>query len=145
MVRARAVRSRSRKPVVEPSAPLRAGRSSRNLGRSASSAPPAASTAKTGSGPDEATAKAAVGEPSLPAGSRTIRLEDRGQDFTYWTIDRDGVVVDCGPFQGWLWNGTRILNRNIRRGDILTILPKGAAEPTTLLYPVVSIDRVGRA
>lgn len=65
---------------------------------------------------------------------QTIYLEDHGQDFLAWDIE-DGTVVDCRPFQGWLWNGTKVHNNDIQPGDILEITPKNG-DRTKLLYPV---------
>jgi len=50
----------------------------------------------------------------------TVYLEDHGQDFLEWDIE-DGVVVDCRPFQGWLWKGAKVHNTNIQPGDLLEI------------------------
>lgn len=63
----------------------------------------------------------------------TIVLEDHGQDFLEWDI-KDGTVVGCRPFQGWLWNGTKVHNTNIQPGDMLVITTKG--NRLTLNYPV---------
>ena len=64
----------------------------------------------------------------------TIHFEDHGQDFLAWDIE-DGVVVDCRPYQGWLWNGTKVLNTNIQPGDILEFIGKDGG-CLTLKYPV---------
>lgn len=70
-----------------------------------------------------------------------VYLEDRGQDFLIWDIE-DGIVVDCRPFQGWLWNGTKIHNTNIQPGDVLEITPPTGGQ-ATLNYPVKRvIDKV---
>lgn len=66
-----------------------------------------------------------------------IFLEDHGQDFLRWDIE-DGVVVDCQPFQGWLWIGTKVYNKKIAPGDILEISTK-TLEHTTLNYPVEKV------
>ena len=64
----------------------------------------------------------------------TVYLEDHGQDFLEWDIE-DGVVVDCRPFQDWLWNGTKVHNTHIFPSNILEITtPTGGR--TTLRYPV---------
>jgi len=68
----------------------------------------------------------------------TVELEDHGQDFLEWDIE-DGVVVDCRPFQGWLWNGTRVHNDHIIPGTILDITPVTGGHPTTLNYPVKEV------
>jgi len=36
-----------------------------------------------------------------------ITLADQGQDFIEWFV-REGIVIDCQPFQGQLWVGTRL-------------------------------------
>ncbi len=68
----------------------------------------------------------------------TVYFEDHGQDFLEWDIE-DGVVVACRPFQGWLWNGTKVLNTEIRQGDILEIIPPSGGR-TTLNYPVEKVE-----
>ncbi len=71
----------------------------------------------------------------------TVYLEDHGQDFLEWDIE-DGIVVDCRPFQGWLWNGTKVHNTNIQPGDILEIT-LSTGFPATVNYPVERvIDKV---
>jgi len=67
----------------------------------------------------------------------TVYLEDHSQDFLEWDIE-DGVVIECRPFQGWLWNGTKVHNTDIQPGDILEITVKGSR--TTLNYPVERVN-----
>ena len=67
----------------------------------------------------------------------TVHLEDHGQDFLEWDIE-DGVVVDCRPFQGWFWNGTKVHNTHIFPGNILEITPS-TGRRTKLLYPVEKV------
>ena len=74
-------------------------------------------------------------------GPRRINLQDRGQDFLWWDIDAEGGVIDCGPYQGWLWIGTRVHNDEIKRGTRLEITTKSGDE-TTLNYLVASCKRV---
>ena len=64
----------------------------------------------------------------------TVYFEDHGQDLLEWDI-KDGVVVDCRPFQGWVWNGTRVHNTDIKPGDILEITPPTGGR-ARLLCPV---------
>jgi len=68
----------------------------------------------------------------------TVYLEDHGQDFLEWDIE-DGVVVDCRPFQGWLWNGTKVHSTDIKPGDILEITPVTGGR-TTLSHPVERVE-----
>lgn len=41
----------------------------------------------------------------------TATFEDNGQDFLEWII-KDGVVIDCQPFQSWLWVGREVSTEN---------------------------------
>lgn len=63
---------------------------------------------------------------------KKIYFEDHGQDFLWWTIDRDGFVIDCGPFQASVWVGSQVLQPynlkvggevdfNTKRGSLLTL------------------------
>lgn len=36
-----------------------------------------------------------------------ITFEDRDQDFLEWYV-RNGIVIDCQPFQGFVWVGATI-------------------------------------
>ncbi|WP_219097557.1 hypothetical protein [Pseudomonas sp. UMAB-40] len=92
-----------------------------------------------------------------------ITLEDRGQDFTEWYV-RDGVVIDCQPFQGRVWVGTKVLNAinprqpnkvvhgvlgerrehpphdsDIKSGSLLEIVRKSGAK-VLLDYAVVAVE-----
>jgi hypothetical protein len=68
----------------------------------------------------------------------TVHFEDHGQDFLEWDI-KDGVVVDCRPFQGWFWNGTKVHNTSIKVGYILQITTIDGAE-RALKYPVEKVE-----
>ena len=69
-----------------------------------------------------------------------VHLEDHGQDFLRWDI-KDGVVVESYPFQGWLWNGTKIITEEFGPGDQLIIQPPNS-EVTTLNYLVEKIESI---
>lgn len=69
----------------------------------------------------------------------TIELEDKGQDFTRWTCDDQGVVVKCEPFQSWLWVGAKVLNpETLKRGDVVDFLTN-EGYLKTLIYRVESV------
>ena len=70
-----------------------------------------------------------------------VTLEDHGQDFLRWDIE-DGVVVDCQPFQDWVWNGTKILNEEFGPGDQLIIQSPKTGTVSTLNYPVEKIENI---
>ena len=56
----------------------------------------------------------------------TVFFVDDGQDFLEWDISDKGEVVDCRPFQGDIWIGTKVHNKDIRPGDYLDItMPDG--------------------
>jgi hypothetical protein len=71
---------------------------------------------------------------------RTIYFVDDGQDFLQWDINEEGEVTACRPFQGWVWVGTKVLNKNIKPGDLLKIERKGIE--STLIHPVKKIKEV---
>lgn len=39
-----------------------------------------------------------------------ITFEDKGQDFLYWVLSGNGVVLESRPFQSWIWCGGRVTN-----------------------------------
>lgn len=45
-----------------------------------------------------------------------LDLEDHGQDFTHFIV-KDDVIVDCGPFQGWVWIGRKLEQAKWRKGS----------------------------
>lgn len=51
----------------------------------------------------------------------TVVFVDDGQDFLEWDINDKGEVCDCRPFQGDIWIGTIVHNKNIKPGDILDV------------------------
>ncbi|MDO9334186.1 MAG: hypothetical protein Q7T57_06675 [Dehalococcoidales bacterium] len=73
----------------------------------------------------------------------TVELEDHGQDFLEWDL-KDGVVVACRPFQGWVWNGTLVHNTVITPGAILRITMMRKGKKTTLKYPVAKVRAKAR-
>ncbi|AOJ05103.1 hypothetical protein WS70_25635 [Burkholderia mayonis] len=75
-----------------------------------------------------------------------IELEDRGQDFTEWKCDENGIVVECSPFQGWLWEGVRVIGAtDLSRGDVVDFVDK-QGRLRTLNYRVARVTQppVGR-
>jgi hypothetical protein len=80
---------------------------------------------------------------AAPAVAMTILFTDRGQDFTEWDVDADGVVIDSRPFQAWMWCKYRVVNEDLRPGDHVQIQPLEAPlrHPTTISYPVRQIRK----
>lgn len=54
--------------------------------------------------------KAPPKAPSTPPGKYRIHFKDEGQDFLYFILDSEGMVLDAQPFQGWHWSGRYITN-----------------------------------
>jgi len=55
----------------------------------------------------------------------TIFFVDDGQDFLEWDINDNGEVVDCRPFQAFVWVGTKVHNKDLKAGDQLDITTPG--------------------
>lgn len=68
---------------------------------------------------------------------KRIFFEDDGQDFLEWDINEEGEVVACRPFQGWVWIGVKVHNKDIKPGDHLDItLPDGRWMPVELWFRI---------
>ena len=72
----------------------------------------------------------------------TIVFEDHGQDFLEWDVI-DGVVVDCRPFQGFVWKGTKVDRTKAAEGQLLPIITK-RGERRVVMYPVIAMSRTER-
>lgn len=70
----------------------------------------------------------------------TVEIEDHGQDFLEWDIENH-KVVGCRPCQSWIWVGTLVTNKRIRKGSILRLIIKGGEEIIDLKYPVVAVRK----
>lgn len=68
----------------------------------------------------------------------TIVFVDEGQDFLEWDINSSGEVVACRPFQGWVWVGVKVHNKDIKPGDLITYTSKDGARHT-LIHPVEKV------
>ncbi|PII53771.1 hypothetical protein BMF90_07440 [Serratia sp. OLHL2] len=72
-----------------------------------------------------------------------VTFKDEGQDFTEWYI-RDGVVIDCQPFQGRIWVGSQIHNAPAING-VLDLSLRGKEKRLTLKYPIVNMETLSEA
>lgn len=72
----------------------------------------------------------------------TVFFVDEGQDFLEWDINEEGKVVDCRPFQGDIWIGTKVHNKDIKPGDILDITLPGGTDTTTLIHAVEKVQQI---
>jgi hypothetical protein len=76
---------------------------------------------------------------NLKNGQILVEFADEGQDFLRWVIE-DNVIIDCQPFQGWLWNGKRVLNAaTVRPG--MKIIIQGSDGAAAIIHPVASVTR----
>ena len=69
-----------------------------------------------------------------------VQIEDQGQDFTSFVLDSKNVIVETKPFQGWVWNGAKILNRRIKPGCRLKLVGPRDKIVRELRYPVISVS-----
>lgn len=78
---------------------------------------------------------------------RTIlHFEDHGQDFLEWTLDAAGVVVDCQPFQAWVWCGCRVSDHAaLEAGDRVRFHRLAGGAARRVQYPLTAIERVAHA
>lgn len=71
----------------------------------------------------------------------TVFFVDDGQDFLEWDINDKGEVVDCRPFQGFVWIGMKVHNKDIKPGDQLNITaPDGT--PHRLIHAVEKVQQL---
>lgn len=65
---------------------------------------------------------------------KIVELEDQGQGFLRFYLDKHGVITHTEPFQGWLWNGRRVLQKKIEVGTRLR-LGKDGEKPRVIEIP----------
>lgn len=71
-----------------------------------------------------------------------ITFVDKVQDFTEWYV-RDGIVIDCQPFQGQVWVGTKLIYPQglpLMPGRIVNLISPATGKVSDLKYPVKSIE-----
>ena len=71
----------------------------------------------------------------------TVVFKDDGQDFLEWDIDNKGEVVDCRPFQGEIWIGTVVHDKDIQPGHHLNITTTDGAR-RRLLHAVEKVQEL---
>lgn len=67
---------------------------------------------------------------------KTIKFEDHGQDFLEWIV-RNGVIIDCQPFQYKVWVG-----KKVRIEGNIILVKENDYMPVN--YPVISITDTER-
>lgn len=69
-----------------------------------------------------------------------IEFEDKGQDFLFWELDRNGYVINSEPFQKEIWEGTWVDTLELEEGHCPIIrIPRLGDELRNLSYKVKSI------
>lgn len=53
---------------------------------------------------------------------KTITFEDNGQDFLEWDVNEQGIVIDCRPFQKWMWCGCKVDIKSFNSGSHVNYL-----------------------
>ncbi len=73
-----------------------------------------------------------------------IEFEDHGQDFLWWDLTDDGVVLDCGPFQGDVWCGNVVLQNpaSLKKGSLVTVASASVGRSITIKYPLEAVQRL---
>ena len=71
-----------------------------------------------------------------------IEFEDHGQDFNRWMLSSDGVVIECAPFQAWVWCQCTVHNlRLLEVGGPVLVTGPHYDSITPIKYPVAAITR----
>ncbi len=69
-----------------------------------------------------------------------ITFEDHGQDFLTWQLNNNGIVVDCAPFQAWVWTGVQVIDHaSLKVGDVVRFHRPGG-HVNTMRYPVAQVE-----
>lgn len=71
---------------------------------------------------------------------KKIHFEDNGQDFLWWEIDQDGVVVGCGPFQASIWVGSTVINHSRLRAGGPVYFISNQGQKLTLIHKIKKIE-----
>lgn len=67
-----------------------------------------------------------------------ITFVDSGQDFTEFFV-REGVVIDCQPYQGSVWVGTKVV-ADATVGQFIEIVPRATSRSTFLQHKVEAVE-----
>lgn len=71
-----------------------------------------------------------------------VQLEDKGQDFTAFITDKDGIIQEAIPFQTEFWEGGLIPIEMQKVGDLCMINKPGVIEYGFLKYKVTNITEL---
>lgn len=68
-----------------------------------------------------------------------IQFEDHGQDFLWWVVDEAGKVIDCGPFQGFVWLGFTVTNLHLVKPGVLVLCSRHGEFVSVVRYPAALV------
>ncbi|MGR6980840.1 hypothetical protein ACUHGC_05380 [Testudinibacter sp. P27/CKL/0425] len=71
-----------------------------------------------------------------------IKLEDKGQDFTAFITDKDGIIQEAVPFQTDIWQGGLIPIEHQKIGELCMIHKPRFIEYGFLKYKVTGITKL---
>jgi hypothetical protein len=74
--------------------------------------------------------------------NRILHIEDHGQDFSRFTIDEYGEIIETMPFQGWVWTGKFIHADTIKVGTRPFIGNSAKDKGAYLKYPITKIEEI---
>jgi hypothetical protein len=71
-----------------------------------------------------------------------IHFEDHGQDFLTFQLNNAGVIVDCTPFQSFVWVGQRVKKPHLlKAGDRVALMPEGGQRAKHIRYRIKAIEQ----
>lgn len=73
-----------------------------------------------------------------------IEFEDQFQDFLIWDLAADGEVLDCQPFQAWVWQGRTVEDVDDLQVGSLVAVSSGDNELLIIRYPLIRVERIDR-
>ena len=51
-----------------------------------------------------------------------IEFEETGQNFSFWTLDENNIIIDCGPLEEMVWCGFIVDRATIKVGEYPQIM-----------------------
>ncbi len=75
-----------------------------------------------------------------PETATKITFEDHGQDFLEWTIDKNGQILTCAPFQGSIWCRYMVTTKRFKVGGFVSIQKPDQA--LTIKYAIEKVEKV---
>lgn len=69
---------------------------------------------------------------------RKLHFEDNGQDFLWWDINEDNLVVAVGPFQYDIWSGLHVSSIACGTEPIIMV----DENPRQLKHKIIKIEEL---